>query len=705
MGTAICFLVNMTGRFLIGVVLVLVLGLGLTSSHVIDDISKDLIDKFDEVKASLVDNKQLQADTYVSDGLVKLILKIYNSPEVKGKCEKEAKAKREEWKQKQKNLIPGRSSKLDYQALIHLKKSFAADGTWLEAMESEACSVCVLNKLCDDTDDILKRFKFDSSFSKRKQRRLCKVILLALAPRLFPPEDGEAVVCDTQAPYRTFDGRCNNLVTDRLFGSTGGEFRRLETPDYGDCVSALRTDENGDELPNARNVSRFVHDGNEERKTPESSTLTHLAMNFAQFLDHDVTLAEAQGLDCEPYNAKLNPECINIEVPDDDSSFRNRSVREFELERDAPHREPKGCKLIVRQHSNTITAYIDGSNVYGSSDEEAADLRDRNGLLRTMKPPHGCPMKRLLPAQDPDLFCESRDPLRPCFVAGDERANENPGLISVHTIFVREHNRIAKEFNRITSWDAERIFQETRRIIGAVLQRIVYNEFLPLILSKKMILDNDLNLLSGKKTSKDYDPTLNAQMSSAFSVAAYRFGHSMIRDTFSRIPQVIFEQKCDKEKPFLPIPTLDFGNPQYVYDKCQGALDSIYRGLVDDPSSKVDGKFAAAVQNNLSRGKCDLADLIAINIERSRERGVGGYTRYRNGFCKMGRKKVKEFDDLKKDGFTTEAIKNLKMVYKHVDDIDLFTGLHLEGSNPDDLEKYVKCAEEKKENVHADSTE
>ena len=85
-------------------------------------------------------------------------------------------------------------------------------------------------------------------------------------------------------------------------------------------------------------------------------------------------------------------------------------------------------------------------------------------------------------------------------------------------------------------------------------------------------------------------------------------------------------------------------------------------------------KFAAAVQNNLSRGKCDLADLIAINIERSRERGVGGYTRYRNGFCKMGRKKVKEFDDLKKDGFTTEAIKNLKMVYKHVDDIDLFTG-------------------------------
>ena len=231
--------------------------------------------------------------------------------------------------------------------------------------------------------------------------------------------------CDEDAPFRTINGKCNNLKNP-YFGAVGGELQRLVVPDYGDCVSTLRRARNGDELPNARNVSRFVHDGNDETERPESNRLTHLAMNFAQFLDHDVTLVEAQGLECEPDNE--SPECINIEVPADDVSFTEREVNFFELERDAPHRPSEECKLIPRGHSNTITAFIDTSNVYGSSEEEVANLRGSNGLLRTMKHPQkGCPMQRLLPAQDPDLFCFSRDPLRPCFAAGDERANENQG--------------------------------------------------------------------------------------------------------------------------------------------------------------------------------------------------------------------------------------------------------------------------------------
>ena len=50
------------------------------------------------------------------------------------------------------------------------------------------------------------------------------------------------------------------------------------------------------------------------------------------------------------------------------------------------------------------------------------------------------------------------------FMAGDLRVRENPGLSSLHTIFLREHNRIATFIGaNIPQWSDEEIFQFTRR--------------------------------------------------------------------------------------------------------------------------------------------------------------------------------------------------------------------------------------------------
>lgn len=61
------------------------------------------------------------------------------------------------------------------------------------------------------------------------------------------------------------------------------------------------------------------------------------------------------------------------------------------------------------------------------------------------------------------------------------------GLMSMHTLWLRQHNRIAKQLSKITNWDAARIFQEARKIVGAQLQVITYNEFLPLILGDQTV--------------------------------------------------------------------------------------------------------------------------------------------------------------------------------------------------------------------------
>ena len=91
------------------------------------------------------------------------------------------------------------------------------------------------------------------------------------------------------------------------------------------------------------------------------------------------------------------------------------------------------------------------------------------------------PMKDLLPMTGNNHECRSGD--GQCFLAGDERVNEQPGLTSFHTLMLREHNDVSKELASINPhWTNEKIFQETRRIISAIIQHITYNEFLPRVL-------------------------------------------------------------------------------------------------------------------------------------------------------------------------------------------------------------------------------
>lgn len=70
-------------------------------------------------------------------------------------------------------------------------------------------------------------------------------------------------------------------------------------------------------------------------------------------------------------------------------------------------------------------------------------------------------------------------------MSGDIRANENIGLAAVHTLWVREHNRVAGELAAINRhWNDETLFQEARRVVIAEMQHVTYNEFLPVVLSQ-----------------------------------------------------------------------------------------------------------------------------------------------------------------------------------------------------------------------------
>ena len=81
--------------------------------------------------------------------------------------------------------------------------------------------------------------------------------------------------------------------------------------------------------------------------------------------------------------------------------------------------------------------------------------------------------------------------------AGDSRANEQSVLAVLHTLWVREHNRIETILHEVNPhWLGDRLYQETRRIVAALIQHITYAEFLPAVLGNRVVEENDLRLVA-----------------------------------------------------------------------------------------------------------------------------------------------------------------------------------------------------------------
>jgi len=75
--------------------------------------------------------------------------------------------------------------------------------------------------------------------------------------------------------------------------------------------------------------------------------------------------------------------------------------------------------------------------------------------------------------------------------------NEWSGLATQHTIWVREHNRIEQKLHEVNPhWNGERLFQETRRIVNALWQFAIYNEYLPIVVGHEAMQAYGLQLVS-----------------------------------------------------------------------------------------------------------------------------------------------------------------------------------------------------------------
>ena len=154
--------------------------------------------------------------------------------------------------------------------------------------------------------------------------------------------------------------------------------------------------------------------------------------------------------------------CFNIYAIDD-PFFPNNTC--LPLTRSDPFctRDP------VRQQFNALTAFIDGSNIYGSDEETATRLRLLSGgAMRTHVLGPVLPTREQAGFESDGERHHAQD-----LVAGDVRALEQPGLAAMHTLFLNEHNRLANIINNSApSLSDEEIYQVARRVVGAELQNI-----------------------------------------------------------------------------------------------------------------------------------------------------------------------------------------------------------------------------------------
>jgi hypothetical protein len=467
--------------------------------------------------------------------------------------------------------------------------------------------------------------------------------------------------------FRSIDGTGNNLDHPD-WGSAGTDLLRIAPAAYADGVSAPA----GADRPSARVISNTIADQGDEDILSDRQ-LSAMIYAFGQFLDHD--------LDLTPNTSGAQP--FNILVPAGDPYFDpdGTGTQVIRLNRSAANPATGTGTDNPLQQINAVTAWLDGSQIYGSDAETADKLRTHvGGRLKTSPGADGVigTGDDLLPLNNSTYFPDGALPMEnnarlvpddQLFAAGDVRANENVELTSLHTLFVREHNRIADEISRANpNLDDETIYQMARARVIAELQAITYNEWLPALLGPGALA-----------AYQGYNPEVNPGIANAFSTAAFRLGHSLLGDDVEFLDNnglPVAEE--------IPLSEA-FSNPPIVLEN---GIDSILKYLVSDPSSELDNTIVNSVRNFLfgppGAGGFDLASL---NIQRGRDHGLADYNSIREAY---GLERVTDFDQITSN---PDVQDRLRQLYGSVDNIDAWVGAlaedHVPGSSTGPLIRAV----------------
>lgn len=394
--------------------------------------------------------------------------------------------------------------------------------------------------------------------------------------------------------------------------------------------------------PSARTISNLIFKGLPDYDNP--NRINALLVFFGQFIDHEIVATPAESLD----NEAAAP--IQKVTGTDPMSFTRSAILRFPYSSccQAPYPTMRVWDAVP---VNALTSFIDAGAVYGSDNLRAVTLRTWHDGKLILKSKFGeLHLPRNTHSDLPFVLDNENDGLKGLFAAGDVRANENPVLLSIHTLFAREHNRVC---NLIRSWIIKNqkhhllsddwLYKHARLVVIAQLQTVTFYEFANAMLGGE-----------GLGKWKGYRPDIDARVNTLHAAVAYRWGHSAIPEQMTikkRTGQFVTKQ----------LKQLFFSTDNYETH----GLSNLIKAAMDTPAKRVDLAISESLRNFLfHKDKAGVLDLVALNIQRARDFGVPGYLKAQR---------------LYKTGNGLENIdpkwrRKLLQIYKRAENIDAFTG-------------------------------
>jgi hypothetical protein len=443
---------------------------------------------------------------------------------------------------------------------------------------------------------------------------------------------------------RTLDGSFNDL-SDPLMGSLGSRFGR-NVPlryTYAEPADALLE-------PNPRLVSRELL--TREQFQP-ATTLNLLAGAWIQFEVHD-WFSHGKPEQEEPWNIALA----------DDDPWPHRPM-EIQRTRRDPSADPNGPATFVTDD----THWWDGSQIYGRDPALAQAIRSReHGKLRIDE--QGLPPKEI--EADIDLSG----------VAG----NFWVGLALLHSLFMREHNAICDRLHQKHPELLDQELYEKARLVNAALMAKIHTvDWTPAIIAHPTTvaamranwwglagerIDKKVGRLTPNEVIRGIPGSPTDHHGVPYSlteefVAVYRM-HPLIPDEFS------FRTLADdREVASLTLPDLGVLHVRERLSELP-MPDVLYSFGRSHPGAISLHNYPRFLQH-FDRADGTLVDLAAIDILRTRERGVPRYNQFRRLFRL---KPAASFEEL--TGGDKATADQLRRVYGDVERVDHMIGMYAE---------------------------